>query len=339
MVNGKNSTIYDVAAAAGVSVATVSRVFNGSPLVTGKTAEKIKKIAAELDYYPNSNARGLSVSKNEIIGFILPVVYGEFFSELIYSAETEIQKRKYHLIISSVHDSVDELRDAIRSLRSKVDALAIFFPYKIDEKILGRLTEKMPVIFLSDFTKKKIANIITIDNFEGSRKLTEQIIRMGHRRIAYFRADQKNLDACDRFKGFMRAVEDNSSDIDEYKIYDAGFTRAAGRATASVLAAGSFKPSVIICANDACAIGALRYFRENNVSVPDELSIAGFDDIETASLLYPQLTTVNGNIRSLAVTAVEHLFNMITSPEKIKSSGKTVIHAAPVLRGSVKILN
>lgn len=339
MSHRKNSTIYDVAAAAGVSVATVSRVFNGSPLVTGKTAEKIKEIAAELDYFPNSNARGLSVSKNEIIGFILPVVYGEFFSELIYNAETEIQKRKYHLIISSVHDSIEELRDAIRSLRSKVDALAIFFPYKIDDKVLGKIAEKMPVIFLSDFTLKKIANVVTIDNYEGSRKLTEQIIKMGHRKICYFRADQKNLDASERYKGFLKAVEENNADIDEFRIFDAGFTRASGRSAAAILAGSDFKPSVIICANDACAIGTLRYFREHNIRVPEDLSIAGFDDIETASLLYPQLATVNVNISSLAITAVDSLFDMISNPAKIAHPSKIVINAAPVLRGSVRKLS
>jgi LacI family transcriptional regulator len=326
LINGKNSTIYDVAEAAGVSVATVSRVFNGSPLVTGKTAERIRKIAAELDYFPNSNARGLSVSKNEIIGFILPVVYGEFFSELIYNAETEIQKKKYHILICSVHNSIEELRDAIRSIRSKVDAMAIFFPYKIDEKILGRMTEKMPVVFLSDFTEKKIANIVTIDNFEGSRKLTEKIIGMGHRNIAYFRADQKNLDASERYAGFLKAIDDNRENISEFRVFDAGFTRAAGRETAARLEKSGFRPSVIICANDACAIGTLRYFRENNVLIPDEISIAGFDDIETASLLYPQLATVKVNINLLAKTAVSRLFDMLADPEKIKSHEKGIFY-------------
>jgi LacI family transcriptional regulator len=305
----KSATIRDVARAADVSVATVSRVYNGIEAVTGTTRERVLAAAAALDYVPHSGARSLSMRRTDTIGVILPDLHGEFFSELIRGIDVATRARGLHLLLSHSHGDPNEATAVLRAMRSRVDAMVVMSPYADEEVLAVALSGRMPLVMLGGATSGGHPRL-AIDNHAGAFQMTAHLLGAGHRRIAFIAGPPGNIEAAQRLAGYREALASHGAMVEQ--VVQGDFTEQSGMAAATLLAAGPM-PDAIFAANDMMAVGCLQALRGLGLRVPDDVALAGFDDIPISRFLDPPLTTVGVPIAELGRQAVEHCVEILTS--------------------------
>lgn len=304
-------TMRDVAQQAGVSVATVSRVLNESGPVGERTRQRILDTAGALRYVPNGTARSLTTSTTETVGVLLPNLYGEFYSEVIRGVEGAVRARRYHTLLSSVHDGPDELVAALRTLVGRVDGLVVMSPDIEADVLEANLPAGLPVVLLGSTAPGHAA--VTIDNEDGAAVMVAHLAAQGHQRIAHIAGGAGNTDAQARLAGYRRAVAERGLDGDPALVVDGDFTESSGHAAGHALLELADRPTAVFAANDSMAIGALRAFREAGLDVPGDIALGGFDDIPVAEYVTPALTSVHVPIHEMGARAVESVLDAVTS--------------------------
>jgi LacI family transcriptional regulator len=307
----KSATIRDVARAADVSVATVSRVYNGIEAVTGTTRERVLAVAAQLDYFPHSGARSLSMRRTDTIGVILPDLHGEFFSELIRGIDVATRARGLHLLLSHSHGDPKEATAVLRAMRSRVDAMIVMSPYADEEVLTAALSGRMPLVMLGAAASGDHPRL-TIDNHSGAYQMTEHLIAAGHRRIAFVAGPPGNIEAAQRLAGYRDALAAHGAMTAQ--VVEGDFGEQSGMAAAASLLEG-VRPDAIFAGNDMMAIGCLQALREAGLRVPNDIALAGFDDIPISRFLDPPLTTVGVPIAALGRQAVECCLEILATGE------------------------
>lgn len=300
-------TIKEVAREAGVSIATVSRVLNGSGPVGEDTRQRIIEVARRLRYIPHGGARSLITSRTQTLGVLLPDLYGEFFSEVIRGIDQTAQQHHYHLLLSSSHNERAEIEAALRAMRGRVDGLVIMYPDLDGAALRDNLSDSLPVVLLNCRIDGGAFDSITINNHGGAYTMTHHLIGHGHRRIALITGGRDNYDAAERVRGYRAALRDGGAEWAEELEVDGAFTEASGYAAAQRIAALRPRPTAIFASNDAMAIGALSALREAGLRVPEDIAVAGFDDIPIAGYVTPRLSSVHVPISELGVRAMERL--------------------------------
>jgi LacI family transcriptional regulator len=296
-------TIKDVAREAGVSVATVSRVWNEAAFVSTATRQRVAAVAARLGYSPHGAARSLITRTTHALGVLLPDLYGEFFSEIIRGIDHTAQASGYHILVSSSHDSKDEIDAALRTMRGRVDGMIIKSPDLEARRTLQTLQGSFPVVLLNGGAEAKAFDTITIENHEGAREMTRHLIARGHRRIAMVCGPQRNYDAAERLRGYHTALTESGIEHEASLVVRGDFSELSGYGAVSQLLELEPRPTAIFAANDSMAIGALSALREAGMRVPDDVAVAGFDDIPLARYMNPPLSTVHVDISQLGERA------------------------------------
>jgi LacI family transcriptional regulator len=299
-------TIREVAAKAGVSVATVSRVFNQKGPIREDTIRRVLDVASSLQYVPHAGARSLSTRSTRTLGVLLPDLHGEFFSEVIRGVDVAARQRGFHILVSGSHSDAEEMSAMLRALRGRVDGLIVMSPDLGLGSISRALTPDTPVALLNCAASGK--RTIRIDNCKGAREMTDHLLSLGHRRIAFVTGPERNADAAERRRGYREALETAGASTIELS---GDFTEDSGYHAVPRALEMRVRPTAIFAANDAMAIGALRALREAHVRVPEDLALAGFDDIPLARYLTPPLTTVRVEIAEMGRRAVDYLVNTL----------------------------
>lgn len=326
-------TIRDVAARAGVSVATVSRVINESGPVNDATRLRIREIARELRYAPNSAARSLSTRRTHTFGVLLPDLHGEFFSEVIRGLDQAVQRHHRHLLVSSSHNDRAEVAAALRVMHGRVDGLVLMTPEVDAETIVDELPAGLPVVLLNCAVRDDRFDTIAIDNRGGACAMTRHLLDGGHRRIAMIRGAARNHDAEERLRGWSDALGGAGVEPRDGWVQPGDFSDRAGHAAAQAILALRPRPSAIFAANDAMAIGALSAVREAGLRVPDDMAVVGFDDVPVARYVHPSLTTVRVGIAGLGARAAETLLAALAAGAGHRPA-HVVLPTSLVLRGS-----
>ena len=296
-------TIKDVARAAKVSVATVSRVINGSGPVKEETRRLIREVAGKMRYVPHSGARSLITSKTETLGVLLPDLYGEFFSEVIRGMDDTAQKNGFHLLISRAYADRNGIETAIKAMRGRVDGVVVMSP-DLDADSLSHLPSTIPVVLLCSVSRGNEIDSLTIQNCRGAREMVAHLVSLGHKRVAIIKGSPRNYDAAERLRGYRMALREGGVVPDSSLEREGDFTEAGGYNATLALLAMNPRPTAIFAANDSMAIGALSALRESGVQVPDEMAVAGFDDIPLARYMDPPLSSVHVPICELGARAV-----------------------------------
>lgn len=299
-------TIKDVARQADVSVASVSRVFSGANVVSKETSQRIRDAAAALRYTPHSGARSLITSKTHTLGVLLPDLYGEFFSELIRGIDLAARRAGFHILVSLSHAGRSEIEEAMRAMRGRVDGVLLMSPHA-DAESLSNIPSNLPVVLLCSASGGSEVDSITIQNFRGAREMVAHLISHGHRRIAIIKGAADNYDSAERLRGYRSALREAGISGERALEMDGDFTEGGGHAAAVTLLELDARPTAIFAANDCMAIGALSALREREVRVPDEMAVAGFDDIPLARYVDPPLSSVHVPICELGERGVERL--------------------------------
>jgi len=299
-------TIRDVARAARVSLATVSRALNGSPSVAEKTRQRIAAVAARLGYVPHEGARSLSNRRTQCIGAVLPDLHGEFFSELIRGIDRAARSHGLHLLLSCSHGDVDELAAAIRAMRGRVDGMLVMSPY-VDQHVLERnLQPTMPTVLINSAGGGERCSALVVDNYGGAQVMTRHLAGRGYRRIAMIAGPEANFDARERLAGYVDTLREMLPEASP-QVLRGDFSEESGYRAGRRLLSMAERPDAVFAANDMMAIGCLFALTEGGLRVPQDIAIAGFDDIPIARYVSPPLTTVRVRIAELGELALERL--------------------------------
>jgi LacI family transcriptional regulator len=322
------ATIRDVARRAQVSVASVSRVLNRFTNVSEDTRARVTAAVDELGYVPHAGARSLSLAKTGAIGVVLPNLHGEFFSEIVRGMDRLATERGYLLLLSNMHAQRGEARAVLKAMRGRVDGLIVMAPHLEDEEFATALPRGTPAVLVNTRAEIRDRPAIRLDNAAGARSVAEHLIATGRKRIVHISGPNGNIDAEERAEAF-RQVMNQHKDVQSAIIQGDFYEASGGAAVAALMEAGQGFDA-IFAGNDMMAIGALEALRNRGMRVPEDVGLAGFDDVPLASHL--GLTTVQVHIAELGERAIERLIRMLEGEED--SIGGELHAPELVVRGS-----
>lgn len=317
-------SIREVAKMAMVSTATVSRTINNAASVDPKTAARVWKAIEELRYYPNLQARSLVSGRSRILGLIVSDITNPFFPELVKGFEDVAVQRGYEIIVSSTNYDPSRMALAVRRmLERKVEGVGIMTS-EMEPSLTDQLARrKVPTVFLDVGSVHGLISNIQVDYASGINQAVEHLLGLGHRRIGFISGPLSLKSARIRRSAFLECLTRTGILEDEELVTEGDHTIDGGLEAMTRLLQLPNPPTAVLASNDLTAMGAMSAVRRRGGSVPNDVSVIGFDDIRFAEFTDPPLTTVRLSRRELGETAFQALINHI-QPE----NGETATHGA-----------
>ena len=304
----KTPDIRTVAALAKVSIATVSRTINGSPLVSERLSKRVWQAIDQLNYFPNTQARSLVSGRSRILGIIVENINNPFFPELIQSFEEIAVAHGYEILVSSSNSDPALLTTCVRRmLERKVDGVAVM-TFGEEEPVLDQLVQNDIPMVLAEFKPESHkTSTILLDYTTGIHTAIDHLAKLGHTEIAFLAGPHSLHSAITRENDFHTAMQASGLTIEKQWIVECDHSLKGGVAGFGKLQALTRKPTAILCSNDMTAIGVLRAAYMAGLRVPQDLSVVGLDDIDFAEFTLPALTTIRLSRVDLAKAAFEAL--------------------------------
>jgi LacI family transcriptional regulator len=306
-------TIKDIARQAGVSHATVSRALHSSPLISADTSERIRKMAEQLGYMPSVAARSLKTNRSQVLGVIVSSIEDPYFSEVLQGIDDTARETGYSLFMAASGYDPENERWIVQSMREhRVDGVIICStPFSAGEgrRFLGYGT---PIVVINNQSAEEYPYAIYHDNKDGSRQLTHHLIKLGHRHIAYLGNSLSGRTTNDRLEGFQLEMEDARMKIKEGFILQVagGGPEEGAKALAHFLNLPS-QPTAYLCFNDMMAIGLLQGLQTAGLRVPEDCSVAGFDNIKFSAYTNPPLTTFDQPKKNIGAEATRLMLDLL----------------------------
>ena len=306
------ATITDVAEKAGVSMKTVSRVLNKEPNVAKKTREKVLEVAKELRYSPNLAARGLASSKSYLIAMMFGSSSPNYLANLQAGAIEACRENGFHLVVEAFDMTSDHISDDFerRLERLPVDGIILTAPFS-DSPEIFKILKRLGIDFVPvapSYDTEGTSNV-KMDNVQAAKEMTEYLISLGHKDIGFIKGPPRHSSTAQRFKGFEEALSAHGLDLNPDWVADGDFSFKSGVEAATQLLSHEKLPSAIFASNDDMAAGVVSVAGRKGISVPEMLSVAGFDDTPLAKILWPQLTTIKQPIYDMGHRAAGILIN------------------------------
>ncbi len=306
-------TIREVAKYAGVSVATVSRYINQNAPVSQEATERISQVMLDLNYSPHAAARHLATRRTRAVGLLLTDMYNDFFAPLFSGIETVVSENKYNLLVASYKPALrQEVQIPIGP--HNTDGLLVFAD-ALDEQQLTQLSlTKFPLVLIHRTPPVHLKiPFVTVENKAATHKIVDHLIEVhGRRRILFMRGPKNQEDSHWREIGYRAALEAHGLPVDEKMILVGEFEHTiAQKALGEYLSQGSHNFDAIFTGDDESAIGVLTALKEAGLRVPEDVSVAGFDDSRLSAFLDPPLTTVRAPTEEVGRTAACQLFQLL----------------------------
>lgn len=308
----KKVTIRDVAREAGVSVTTVSQILNGKGQRFSKqTREHVLKLRDKLNYVPDFNARNLILHSSQTIGVLVPSVTNPFFSSFVQGVQEQCRSREMMpLVFGANHDEKLERYYLTQLVARSVDGL-IIASSTITTKTVDEILRPVHLPYvLFDQNGSRGGDRLEVDDYQGGKLAAQHLTSLGHQRVVMVMPNDATSNIHQRLAGFVAGMEEAHVAFDpERDVVAAELTKRGGYlATRSVLRK---QPTAVFAANDEIAIGLMRGLREQDVTVPDDISVMGYDGIDLDEYVSPELTTVQQPIHQIGVQSVQMLFKRI----------------------------
>ena len=329
------ATIYEVSELAGVSLATVSRVMNDSGKVTAKTRGKVEAAMKELGYRPNSIARSLASNRTNSVGVQVPMLGGPYYGELLSGMEAEFRDAGKHVIITAGHSDEASEQAGIDFLLSRnCDALILYVDVVSDRYLEILAQGPVPIVAIGRHIKDFEDQCINLDNELGGYLATKSVLVLGHRKLAYISGPLWKHDSLARLEGHKRALQEYGIEFNPRLLYEGDFQEVSGsRGMEELLRLG--QPfTVVVCANDEMAAGALGVARERDLLIPDDLSVIGFDNVFFTRYFRPRLSTVDYQIRDMGRMAARSVLKNVYGQADLEV--RNIFEPTVVMRSSVK---
>lgn len=304
-------TLEMVAKEAGVSIATVSRIINGTAKVSAERKDAVEAAIAKLNFRPNAAARGLALGKSNTIGVITQAIDSPFYGEGLRGIEDYLQQRGYTaLFMSGNWDQQDEVRCMSELLSRRVDGI-IMFAGRLDDRQLVNYAKQVPIVVSGRSLKAPGVFSLPVDDERGAMLATRHLIELGHRRIAFIAGILDHPDASLRLKGYRRALTDAGIPHDPKLVVPGDFHEEGGvEATMRLLSSGT-RFTALFCVNDQSAYGACLALYRSGLNCPRDVSVVGFDDLHSSSYRVPPLTTIRQSIRVLGESSGAAMLQML----------------------------
>lgn len=295
---------------------TVSRVMNNEPSVSKATRQKVKDAAKVLNYTPNLAARGLASSKSYLIAMLYDIPSPGYAINVQKGATKACREYGYHLIVEPLDTSeggnyVEVVENLLGHLR--VDGVILAPPLCDNGQVIRLLSQRnIAYIPIAPSSEHGDIPIVKMDDVRAAREMTEHLIKLGHKDIAFVKGHPRHSASALRYQGFREAMRAANIRINPAWITDGDFTYKSGADAAGKLLAGTERPSAIFASNDDMAAGVIALAARNGLSVPTELTVVGFDDTPLADSVWPRLTTIRQPVQEMGYTAAK----LLLSPDK-----------------------
>lgn len=328
-------TISDIARAANVSTASVSRVINNKDRGVGaETRARILKVIEELGYVPNQQARSIVMSETKTLGLVVPDITNPFFPQMVRSIVRYAALQGYTVFLADSGNDPKSEEDCVRSmLEKRVDGLVCASNGKANRVLQLCAQNNVPVVQIDRVATAEGASV-TVDNRRGAYEAARYLIANGNERIAYLGGTQGVSPTVQRYEGYREAMAEAGLKIDKAAVLYGDFSISSGRTMTRALLESGYQPTAIVAGNDLIAIGAVKALGEQGMHVPDDCEVIGFDGIEMAEVFDPSISTVRQPIGEMAEEAVKMLVGMVTG--KITGNRRIVFDPVLELRQSTR---
>jgi len=330
------ATIYDVAQAAGVSIATVSKVINQTGRISDKTRKHVYQVMEKLKYEPNMVASALTKKSTYTLGLTLPDLANPFFAEIARAVEDRGREYGFSVLICSTDNDPDKEVQYLSLLTQKrVDGIISAVRIQNDHFLKKMLQHHIPFVLITREMPTLAVDTVMVDDFLGGYLAGSHLVELGHKRIAILVEDMDNTSNLERIRGCRQAMANSNVMLDEGLVLISGYSVECGKSTMKKLLSIDERPSAVFACNDLLAIGAIQAAREVGLQLPSDLSVVGFDNTILATIIDPPLTTISQPIQEIGRRAVDLLIQEIKQEKVLKQ--RVVLLPDLVLRKSSAI--
>ncbi|WP_017726549.1 catabolite control protein A [Halalkalibacterium ligniniphilum] len=312
-----NTTIYDVAREAGVSMATVSRVVNGNPNVKPATRKKVLEAIDRLGYRPNAVARGLASKRTTTVGVIIPDISSIFFAELARGIEDIATMYKYNIILCNSDQNKDKEIHLINTLLEKqVDGIVFMGGHITDEHVEEFKRSPVPVVLAATLDANKEIPSVNIDYKQAVYDAVTYLLKSGHERIGMLSGPLDDpINGYQKFAGYREAVEDAKLAFDESLIVIGDYTYDSGMEAMDTFANLEKRPTAIFASTDEMALGVIHGAQDKGFKIPEDFDVIGFDNTRLATMVRPTLTTVVQPMYDIGAVSMRLLTKLMNKEE------------------------
>lgn len=313
----EKTTIIDVAAEAGVSFGTVSRVINNDVHVAPETRERVQETMRRLNFVANRQARSLAGGKTHTIGMLVPDLGTGYIGEIIRGIDAELGVSGYDLMLYTTHRAAAKEASYVANLvQDMVDGLVLVLPRNPVDYIATLEKRKFPFVLVDHQGTGEDCPAVGATNWQGAYNATDYLIRLGHRRIGFITGWLDLGAALDRLDGYKTALRTHHLPVENDLIYEGTFAQLDGYTGALKFLDLVEPPTAIFASNDVMAMAAMDAVRERGLRAPEDISIIGFDDIPQASLVRPALTTIRQPLEQMGRVATQMLMEILQNPDR-----------------------
>jgi LacI family transcriptional regulator len=329
-------TIKDIARMANVSHTTVSRALKDSPQISVKTKRRIKEIAQNLNYTSNALARGLVLKRSYSLGLVIPDIINPYYAQISKAVEHIAYSADYSLIICNTDRNIEKEKRYLRFLQEKkVDGLImVTVSAARPEPFQDLIRAGIALVLIDNLVPGVNTDFVSNDNFYGAATLVSHLVQLGYKKIAHFSGPRDSFASQERLKAYLHVLKEQNLTIDQNLIIPTNATFDEGQKAAAKVIRLSELPEAVFAVNDSVAIGALRYFAQQGISVPKDLALAGYDDIDMAAMLPVPLTTVRQQPFEVGRIAAKALLERISTLDAMSDFKKIILKPQLIIRES-----
>ncbi|UXI00924.1 LacI family DNA-binding transcriptional regulator [Photobacterium sp. TY1-4] len=322
------ASIQDVASLAGVHRSTVSRIINGEGKFRADTKRKVESAMAELNYRPSAIARSLATASSNMAGLLVTYYTGGFFGEMMEQVQAELDKHGKFLITAQGHLSAEGEREAIRRFHHlRCDGYVLNSRYLSDEELRELAREPIPFVLLDRQVTGLESRCITFDHRLAAKQAVRYLIEQGHRKIACISGSLSRASSFQRYQGYVEALLEAGITQEPSWAEEGNYSRESGYRAAQAIYRACPEITAVFSCSEEMTLGALLFFHQHNMAIPQQLSLISFDSVGLCASLYPPVSEVHFPIREMAQSAVELLISQIQG-----QSSETCCHFQPELR-------
>lgn len=311
-------TIEQVAKLAGVSVATVSRTLNNSPTVRPDTALRVREAIEALNYVPNQSARNLRRNESRVILALAPNFSNPYYSRILTGIGDQAREMGYSVLICNTSGLVESEKHFLGMLDMRRADAAILLGCRKDSRWIADYVNRYPVVLCCEYVSELPCASVSIDNYRAAGDMVHYLQSIGHKRIAMLGADNELISTQLRRESYYEAMAAAglSSEPGWYVTSDADYSFVSGQAAVRKLLAVDPRPTAIFCVSDILALSAISVAQEMGLSVPEDLTVTGFDDVDYTTMAHPFLTTVAQPCYGMGRYSVSLLMDMLSGMGK-----------------------
>jgi LacI family transcriptional regulator/LacI family repressor for deo operon, udp, cdd, tsx, nupC, and nupG len=316
------STLREVATHAGVSVSTVSRLFNDPDKLTGSTRERVQAAVEALGYRPSRVARRLRIENGHahMLGVVIPDIQNPFFADVTRGIEDVTREQGYTLLLCNSDEDAERQRDCLDNFRTELVDGVIVPPLSNRDADLERLAEaSIPVVCVDRRLHQTRFDTVVSDNEQGAFEAVSHLLGLGHRRIGFIGGISDISTTRERRQGYDRALEEAGVPVDPALVREGDSRMESGRSRTEALLDLPERPTALFVGNNLMALGALAAVHERGLAIPDELAVVSYDDMPWAMALNPPLTAVSQPGREMGRRAAEMMLQRIADPSRSPS--------------------